>query len=132
MLIMHVASRYPDRMADRPLDRLREVCRTLPEAAEGTSVHHPSFKVRGRTFVMVTGDDEHPSLWVKSTAGEQSELVASDPERFFVPPYLGHRGWVGLRLGDGVDWGEVAELVTDGYRLAAPKRLRRLFDSDGT
>jgi len=65
----------------------------------------------------------------KAAAGEQTALVAADPERFFVPPYLGHRGWVGLWLDrPGVDWDEVAELVTDAYRLTAPKRLVTLLD----
>jgi hypothetical protein len=115
-------------MGTGPLDRLREVCRALPEAIEGISVHHPSFKVRGRTFVMFADGDGTPALWIKSTAGEQTELVASDPERFFVPPYLGPRGWVGMRLDRDVDWGEAAELVADGYRRAAPKRLVRQLD----
>jgi predicted DNA-binding protein (MmcQ/YjbR family) len=115
-------------MANGPLDRLREVCQALPEAIEGISVHHPSFKVRGKTFVMFADGDRSPSVWIKSTVGEQAELVASDPDRFYVPPYLGPRGWVGMRLDRDVDWGEVAELVADGYRLAAPKRLARRLD----
>lgn len=118
-------------MPEVSLDRLREVCRSLPEAVEGISVHHPSFKVRGKTFVMFTegGTGSAPSLWVKSTVGDQTELVASDPHRFYVPPYLGSRGWVGVRLDRDVDWDEIGELVTDGYRLAAPKRLVRQLDA---
>lgn len=54
--------------------------------------------------------------------------MATDPERFFIPPYVGPKGWVGVRLDRAVDWTEVAELVTDGYRLLAPKRLVRLLD----
>ena len=115
-------------MHDEQLDRLREICRALPEAAESVSVHHPSFKVRGKTFAMAADGDGRPSLWVKATAGTQRELLAGDPERFFVPPYLGPRGWVGVRLDHRPDWTEVAELVTDGYRLAAPKRLVRVLD----
>lgn len=114
-------------MGREPLDRVREICRALPEAAEGVSVHHPSFKVRGKTFVMYA-DADGPALWVKATMTGQQELVASDPERFFVPPYLGPKGWVGARLDDAADWDEVAELVADGYRLAAPKRLVRQLD----
>jgi predicted DNA-binding protein (MmcQ/YjbR family) len=67
-------------------------------------------------------------LWVKATPESQRELRAADPRRFFVPPYLGPRGWVGVWLDGDVDWAEVGELVTDGYRLAAPKRLARLLD----
>lgn len=118
-------------MSKTPLDRLREICRHLPEASEGISVHHPSFKVRGKTFVMYL-DPEHGSderaVWCKAGPGAQEALVSEDPERFFVPPYLGHRGWVGIRLDHDVDWDEIAELVGDGYRLAAPKRLVELLD----
>jgi hypothetical protein len=60
----------------------------------------------------------------------QQELVASDPERFFVPPYLGPKGWVRVWLDAGVGWDDRAELVTDGYRLAAPKRLEVLRSRD--
>jgi len=112
-----------------PVTRLRQICRRLPEASEGVSVHHPSFKVRGKTFVMVS-DRDRPAYWIKAPPGGQRELVGTDPERFFVPPYLGPRGWVGVWLDRPVDWDEVAELVTDGYRLAAPKRLVRLLDGD--
>ncbi|MBB1246185.1 MmcQ/YjbR family DNA-binding protein [Streptomyces durbertensis] len=112
-----------------PLDRLRAVCAPLPESVEGVSVHHPSFKVRGKSFVMYV-DTRGPELWIKATAEDQSELVASAPDRFFKPPYLGPRGWVGMRLADA-DWTEVAELVTDGYRLAAPRRLVRELDAGG-
>jgi predicted DNA-binding protein (MmcQ/YjbR family) len=116
-------------MPNGPFHRLREVFRTLPEAVEGTTVHHRNLNVRGKSFVIFADGDGRPSLWIKSTAGEQAELVASDPDRFFVPPYLGPRGWVGMRLDVDVDWEEVAELVTDAYRLAAPKRLVRLLDN---
>lgn len=90
-------------------------------------MHHPSFKVRKKTFAMYA-DADGPALWVKATADDQRELVASDPDRFFVPPYLGPKGWVGVRLDDAPDWREVAELLTDGYRLAAPKTLVRELD----
>ena len=116
-------------MAEGPFDRLRDVCCDLPEAVEGTTVHHPNVNVRGKSFVIFSDGDGRPSLWIKSTAGEQAGLVASDPDRFFVPPYLGPRGWVGVRLDGDVDWDEIAELVTDGYRLAAPKRLVLQLDS---
>ena len=110
----------------KPLDQLRELCRALPEVTEGTTVHHPSFRVRGRTFALYAGQ-EAPAMWVKSTAEEQRELIASAPERFFKPPYLGPKGWVAVHLDAAIDRKEVAELLTDGYRLAAPKRLVRLL-----
>ena len=63
--------------------------------------------------------------------GVQEELIAGSPERFFRPPYVGHRGWLGVRLDRGVGWDEIAELCQDAYRLAAPKRLVALLDPPG-
>lgn len=112
------------------VERLRMICRVLPEAAEGVSVHHPSFKVRGKSFVMISDGGDRPALWIKAPPGGQQELVAGDPDRFFVPPYLGPKGWVGVWLDDDADWTEIAELVADGYRLAAPKRLVQQLDEN--
>lgn len=105
------------------LDRLRAVCLALPEAAEGTTVHHPSFKVRTKTFVIYAEDSA--AAWIKARREDQQELVASDPDRFFAPPYLGPSGWVATYLDDDCDWDEIGELVTDAFRLVAPKRLLR-------
>jgi hypothetical protein len=115
-------------MDNEPIGRLREICKGLPEATEGVTVHHPSLKIRDKTIVMFADGDDRPALWIKAAPGIQQELVATDPERFFIPPYVGPKGWVGVRLDRAVDWTEVAELVTDGYRLLAPKRLVRLLD----
>jgi predicted DNA-binding protein (MmcQ/YjbR family) len=115
-------------MKVHPVERLRQIAGMLPEAAESVSVHHPSFKVRGKSFAMFSDGTGRPAVWIKAPPGGQDELVASDPERFFVPPYLGPRGWVGVWLDHAVDWDEIAELVTDGYRLAAPKRLVQQLD----
>jgi len=116
-------------MADERMGRLREICAELPGVAEGITVHHPSFKIGKKAFVMVTDGGPDQALWMKSDRGTQAELVASDPDLYFVPPYVGHHGWVGVRVGPGVDWTEVSELVTDAYRAAAPKRLLAQFDS---
>lgn len=115
-------------VSDDPMDQLRKICSRLPEAAESVSVHHPSFKVRGKTFAMFADGGERPAVWIKAAHGVQQELVAGEPERFFVPPYLGPRGWVGVHVDRAVDWTEIAELLSDGYRLAAPKRLQALLD----
>lgn len=115
-------------MSDERLARLRETCAGMPGVEEGVTVHHPSFKIGNKAFVMVTDGGADPALWVKSDRGTQAELVGSDAERYFVPPYVGHHGWVGIRTGPGVDWTEVAELVTDAYRMAAPKRLLAEFE----
>lgn len=115
-------------VSDDRIARLREILARLPEATEGVTVHHPSLQIRGKAFVMCTDSDGDPALWMKSDRGTQAELVATDPGRFFVPPYVGHHGWLGVRTGPGTDWTEVAELVTDAYRLAAPKRLVAQLD----
>ena len=114
-------------MDDDPLPRLRALCLALPEAAEKPTGRHAAFQVRGKTFAWFT-DNHHGdgmlALTFKAPPGAQEVLVGSDPDRFFVPPYVGHRGWVGLRVDTAaVDWDEVADLVADSYRLLAPRRL---------
>ncbi len=115
---------------DQRAAHLREWARMLPEVSEGLTVHHPSLKIRGKAFVMSTDGGADPSLWVKSDLTTQAELIAADPERYFRPPYVGHHGWVGVRTDDDVDWAEVGELVTDAFRLAAPKRLVARLDAE--
>lgn len=111
------------------LDRLREVCLALPETSERLSHGSPTFFIRGkRTFVMYL-DDHHGDgilgIWCAAPAGVQKDLVDTEPDRFFVPPYVGHRGWLGVRLDHDVDWDEVAGIVTDAYCCVAPKVLVR-------
>jgi hypothetical protein len=111
-------------------DRLVRLCRTLPEAAVTAHDEHISFQVRGRTFAWYVDDeggDGRVAVLCKTPPGENQGLVAADPHRFYLPRYVGKRGWVGLRLDlQDVDWGEVAELVADSYRLVAPRRLAGL------
>jgi hypothetical protein len=109
-------------------DRVRRICLGFPEAAERPSHGAPAFFV-GKQFAMLwpEGHHEHgfPHLWCAAPVGAQQELIASSG-RFFHPPYVGHRGWVGVRLDGDVDWAEVAEVLEDAYRAVAPARLRRL------
>ncbi|MFO7171069.1 MAG: MmcQ/YjbR family DNA-binding protein [Chloroflexota bacterium] len=105
------------------LERLRAICLALPEAVEAGGVGNPSFKVRDKIFAMQHGVDGRPSLWCKAPRGFQDMIVGADPERCFVPPYVGHHGWVGVWLDVPVEWGFVAQLVRDSYRMTAPKRL---------
>jgi hypothetical protein len=111
--------------------RVREICFRLPETEERLSHGAPAFFV-GRQFVMLWPEGHHdrvePHLWCAAAPGVQDELVGSDPERYFRPPYVGGRGWVGVRLDGRVDWGEVAELCEDAYRLTAPARLVALLE----
>jgi predicted DNA-binding protein (MmcQ/YjbR family) len=107
--------------------KLREICLSLPEAAEKPFGGHtaPSFRIRGKLFVMTSEDGLYMTF--KAGPGVQEALVASDPERFFVPPYVGAKGWVGARLDVDQDWDEIAELIEDSYRMIAPKRLSALL-----
>jgi hypothetical protein len=112
---------------DRVLERLREVCLGLPETSERLSHGAPTFFVREkRAFVMVMTDhhgDRRFALWCAAPEGMQKMLVEADPERFFVPPYVGHRGWLGVRLDRGLQWDEVAGIAEDAYAEVAPAKL---------
>jgi predicted DNA-binding protein (MmcQ/YjbR family) len=115
-------------MRRRPIDRLRAICLALPEAAEREAWGDPTFRVRGKIFAMEKRGDGRVSVWCKAPPGSQMVLVGADPDRFFVPPYVGHKGWIGMRLDTDPDWNEVAEVVKRSYRLVAPKRLAALVD----
>ena len=114
-------------MPPRPLTRLRSLCLALPEAHEVEAWGEPTFRVRNKLFAMYAGADRHgrgrPAVWVKAAPGNQDLMVRTAPERFFVPPYVGPSGWVGVWLDVEGDWGELAELLRDAYRLTAPRRL---------
>jgi predicted DNA-binding protein (MmcQ/YjbR family) len=116
-------------MTEDPRARVEAICLALPEATRQGG-QQLVFRVRGRTFAYYLDDhhrDGRTALCCKAAPEENAELVASDPERFYLPSYVGPKGWVSLRLDLGsVDWDEVAELVLDSYRLVAPKRLAAL------
>ena len=118
----------PDaRERKRTLERIRRICLALPEVSERLSHGAPTFFVRGkRAFVMVLtnhhGDGRH-AIWCAAPDGLQRMLVEADPERFFVPPYVGHRGWLGVRLDRGLDWDELAGIVEDAFVEVAPRAL---------
>lgn len=105
--------------------RIRAISLALPEAEERPFGGHtaPAFRVRDKFFVMLNEDGSEMN--VKAPKGVQGILVASDPDRFYVPRYVGPKGWVGVRLnaGDEPDWDELAEMITESYCLIAPKRL---------
>lgn len=108
-----------------PLDRLRAICLGFPEAEEAGGVGNPSFKVRGKIFAMRHSlhEVDRWSVWFKALAGVQGMVVASDPVRFFVPPYVGSKGWIGAYLDVEQDWDELADFVEESYRMTAPKKL---------
>jgi hypothetical protein len=111
----------------RTLERLRELCLGLPETSERPSHGAPTFFVRAkRAFLMVLTNfhgDGRFAIWCAGPDGMQGMLVEADPERFFVPPYVGHRGWLGMRLDRGLDWNELAGIVEDAYAEVAPPKL---------
>ena len=119
-------------MTDDPLPRLRELCLALPEATERMSHGEPTWFVRDKKTFVTYADRHHDdrlAFWCAAPDGAQRALVESDPERFFIPPYVGHRGWLGVRLDVVVDWDEIAEIVEDAYRAIAPKKLVAELDA---
>ena len=115
--------------------RLREICLALPEATERASHGAPAWFVRDKKqFAQLWASGHHdqrfPHLWCAGLPGVQEALVGSSPDRFFRPPYVGHRGWIGVRLDEAADWAEVAELCADAYRAVAPAKLVALLDDE--
>ena len=109
------------------LKRLRAICLAFPETSERLSHGAPTFFVRGKkAFLMVLTNhhgDGRFAIWCAAAEGIQKVLVDADPERFFVPPYVGHRGWLGVRLDRGLDWDELAGIAEDAYAEVAPAKL---------
>ena len=114
-------------MAQDPLERLRKLCLALPETTERISHGEPTWFVRGKKVFVMYSDHHHNDRLAFVCAapdGAQEMLVGTDPDRFYVPAYVGHRGWLGVYLDvPGVDWDEIADLVVEAYRVVAPKRL---------
>jgi hypothetical protein len=119
------------------VERLRTICLALPEVTERPSHGAPTWFVRDKSaFVTLWADGHHqntfPHLWCAAAPGAQEELVQAEPRQFFRPPYVGGRGWLGIRLDVELDWDEIAELCQDAYRHVAPKRLVDLLDQQTT
>ena len=124
-----------NRTVERPPDvagrrkRLVALCRTLPEAEVAPAATHLAFKVRKKIFGYYCNNhhgDGVIALWCKAPPGEQGRLVSEHPSRYFVPPYVGPRGWVGLRLDtSAVDWTSVKDLLFGSYYLTVPDALRK-------
>ena len=112
-----------------PLPRLRKICLSLPEAHEVEAWGAPTFRVKkGKMFAMYAADGNHhgdgrASVWIKATMENQALMIRAQPDRFFKPAYVGPSGWVGVFLDKSPDWDEVRELLRDGWRLIAPKKL---------
>jgi predicted DNA-binding protein (MmcQ/YjbR family) len=112
--------------SDDPVDQLRVICLALPEAWEKLSHGEPSWFAGKSQFAMLDNhhhNGPHLGVWLKAGPGVQELLVEARPDRFYRPPYVGVRGWIGVILEGDIEWDEIAELVEDSYRLVAPKRL---------
>ena len=113
------------------IERLRKICLALPEATEKEAWSEPTWRVKNKMFAQM--DDYHHgsphcAVWLPSAIEAQEALIAADPKRFFRPPYVGHKGWVGIVLDTGPDWAVVAELVREAYRRVAPAKLAALVE----
>lgn len=114
------------RKSVKPLERLRSVCATLPEVTEKEAWGEPTFRVRDKLFAMFATDHHHDgriAVWCRAPMGMQDVLIDADPERFFRPPYVGPKGWIGIRLDGKVDWDEVRALLAESWRMTAPPKL---------
>jgi hypothetical protein len=122
-------------MREEALSRVREICLGLPETTERPSHGAPSFFIRDKhTFVMFLDDhhgDGRLALWCAAPPGMQKGLVDATPDVYFVPPYVGHRGWIGVRLDRGAPWEEIAGVIEEAYLERAPKSLRGTLQGYG-
>ncbi len=125
--------------AHQILEKLRELCETYPEVNERLSHHTPTFFVRDKKVLCHLWEGSHKksdanelpmiAIWCAAPAGVQTEVTEREPDRFFVPPYVGHRGWIGVRLDQDIDWSEIDAILRDAYRLVAPKKLVNQLDT---
>jgi predicted DNA-binding protein (MmcQ/YjbR family) len=110
------------------IKRLREICLVLPGVFEKEAWGECTFRVTGGSMFAMTDNNHHNSghvaVWVKAPAMVQEILVHSDPKRFFIPPYVGKQGWVGVRIDYKVKWDELGAILKDGYLIAAPNKRR--------
>ena len=117
--------------ARTPLERVRAACLAMPEVTERPSHGSPAWFVRGKRCFVMYLDDHHGdgrlALWCAAPDGMQQALVSGDPESYFVPPYVGHRGWIGVRLDRSLPWDEIAGAIEDAWLEVAPKRLADAF-----
>jgi hypothetical protein len=109
---------------DAALAKVRAICLAWSEVTVEPFGAHWTFRVRKKTFAYFLDDhhgDGRLAVWCKAPPGAQPMLVESDPARFFVPPYMGPRGWVGARLDGGADWAAIGACLEEAYRMSAPK-----------
>ncbi len=105
--------------------RVRSICLALPDATEKIAWGDPTFRVRDRIFAMFGTNDGAASVWCKSEFELRDALIGSDPGHYFSPPYVGHKGWIGIRLDDSTDWEGAANLIEESYLMIAAKSQSR-------
>ena len=120
--------------AEIALERLRAICLGFPEVTERPSHGAPTWFVRDKkVFVTFWNGGHHnhefPHIWCAAPPGVQEELVETEPSRFFRPPYVGGRGWLGVRMDVAIDWDEMASICEEAYRVIAPKTLVAELDA---
>ncbi len=115
-----------------PLAKIREICLALPESSERLSHGSPSFFIKEKKVFTMFHDDHHDSgridIWCPAPAGVQAQMIEAEPERFFSPPYVGGRGWLGVNLDVEPDWEEVAGIIEEAFRHVAPKTVLKQLD----
>lgn len=119
--------------AASPVQRLRKICLSLPETTEVEAWGAPTFRVKDKIFVMFAAEGNHhgsgrPAAWILSVNIEQDMVLRARPDRYFKPPYVGPSGWIGAWLDRNPPWAEIEELVRDGWRRRAPKKIAALLD----
>jgi hypothetical protein len=118
---------------ERELARVRKVCATLPEVTERPSHGSPAWFVRDKKTIAMFVDDHHGDgilgIWCAAPPGVQEQMIDEDPDVFFRPPYVGHRGWIGVRLSRTVTNDELRSILEDAFRVVAPKTLAARLDA---
>lgn len=127
------AKRHPTKTVPIPsaVMRLREICLALPETTEVEAWGEPTFRVKGKIFAMHASSGNHhgsgrPAVWILSVSMEQDLVLRARPDRYFKPPYVGPSGWIGAWLDNNPPWAEIKELLRDGWRRRAPKKIAAL------
>jgi predicted DNA-binding protein (MmcQ/YjbR family) len=122
-----MTKKKPIQRHDQTLEKLSDICLNLPATTRRDLGDHADFRVRNKVFAYFLNNhhgDNIVSVCCKSALGENVDRASREPKRFYLPPYIGPRGWFGLRLdGAAIDWSEVRNLVDLSYRLVAPKKL---------
>lgn len=113
----------------RHLERVRRICAALPESTEKTSHGEPTFFVGKKVYVMFANNhhnDGHIAIWIPTAPGLQPVLIETDPQKFFHPPYVGVRGWVGIELSQ-INDEDLESFINNAWKLTAPKKLQSLL-----